>query len=59
MKHGKLCLSGLLITDEETVMQRLEAYPVSVTDKQTEDEWMLLQVEKLDQQESLWEKIAY
>ena len=45
-EHGKLCLSGLLITDEEIVMQRLEAYPVSVTDKQTEDEWMLLQIER-------------
>lgn len=45
-KNGKLCISGLLNTDEETVMHRLDAYPVSVTDKQTEDEWMLLQVER-------------
>lgn len=44
---GKLCLSGLLKTDEDVVMQNLEKYPVTVTDKQTEDEWMLLQIEKL------------
>jgi ribosomal protein L11 methyltransferase len=44
-KSGKLCLSGLLITDEEVVMQKLEGYPVTVTDKQTEEEWMLLQIE--------------
>lgn len=42
---GKLCLSGLLKTDENTVMERLEKFPVNVTDKQTEDEWMLMQIE--------------
>jgi len=44
-KKGKLCLSGLLKTDESTVMEKLARYPVQVTDKQTEDEWMLLQIE--------------
>lgn len=44
-KDGKLCLSGLLQTDEKAVLQKLKSYPVEVTDKQTEEEWMLLQVE--------------
>ncbi|WP_340102697.1 50S ribosomal protein L11 methyltransferase [Rhodohalobacter sp. 8-1] len=46
-RDGKLCLSGLLRTDEDSVMQKLSEYPVTVTDKQTEDEWMLLQIEIL------------
>jgi len=44
-KSGKLCLSGLLQTDEKTVMEHLETFPVEITDKQTEEEWMLLQIE--------------
>ena len=44
-KNGKLCLSGLLKTDEKIVIERLDKFPVKVTDKQTEDEWMLLQIE--------------
>lgn len=44
-KKGKLCLSGLLKTDEKAVIDELQNYPVSVTDKQTEDEWMMLQIE--------------
>jgi ribosomal protein L11 methyltransferase len=44
-KDGKLCLTGLLKTDEPSVMAKLEEFPVKVTDKQTEDEWMLLQIE--------------
>src|SRR6056297_1454410 len=47
-KKGKLCLSGLLKTDESKVMEKLASYPVQVTDKQTEDEWMLLQIEYSD-----------
>jgi ribosomal protein L11 methyltransferase len=43
--NGSLCLSGLLITDEDAVMKRLEDYPVTVIEKQTEEEWMLLQIE--------------
>jgi len=47
-KKGKLCLSGLLKTDESKVMEKLASYPVQITDKQTEDEWMLLQIEYSD-----------
>ena len=47
-KDGKLCLSGLLKTDEPSVMAKLEEFPVKLTDKQTEDEWMLLQIELSD-----------
>ena len=43
--NGILCLSGLLQTDEETVLRHLEKYPVEITDKQTEEEWMLMQIE--------------
>jgi ribosomal protein L11 methyltransferase len=43
---GSLCLSGLLITDEKAVMKRLNEYPVEVADKQTEDEWMLLEIKR-------------
>lgn len=48
-KNGKLCLSGLLKTDESTVIEKLNRYPVQVTDIQTEDEWMLLQIEYSDE----------
>ena len=45
---GTLCLSGLLITDKDAVLNHLSEYPVVVVNKETEDEWMLLEITKTE-----------
>lgn len=43
---GIICLSGLLYTDEEQVRDRLNRISAEVTDREQEEEWILLQLEK-------------
>ncbi|CAN5235549.1 50S ribosomal protein L11 methyltransferase [soil metagenome] len=46
-EQGILCLSGLLNTDEERIRNELKKNVVQITDIQKEDEWIMLQVEKI------------
>jgi ribosomal protein L11 methyltransferase len=46
---GVICLSGLLHTDEDTIRDRLSSQPVQVTEVEHEEEWILMQIEKLSQ----------
>jgi len=46
-EQGILCLSGLLNTDEERIRNELKNYSAQVTDIQKEEEWIMLQIEKI------------
>jgi len=43
---GVICLTGLLNSDEEDVRDELAKFPVSITDFQHEQEWILFEVSK-------------
>jgi len=46
-KNGILCLSGLLDTDEKRIQDELKKFPVKVTDVRKEEEWIMIQAEKI------------
>lgn len=48
-KQGTLCLSGLLNTDEDRIRNELRNYSVQVTDIQKEEEWIIMQIEKIQE----------
>lgn len=47
--NGVICLSGLLHTDEDIIRDRLLSQPVQVTDVEREEEWILMQIQKVKQ----------
>lgn len=42
---GTILLSGLLISDESVILEKISELNLRVTDRATEEEWMLLQIE--------------
>jgi ribosomal protein L11 methylase PrmA len=46
-KNGVICLSGLLHTDEDSIRDLLSSLPVQVIDVQREDEWILMELQKV------------
>lgn len=46
--EGIICLSGLLEADEESVRDVLSKLPVEVTDIEQEEEWILIQIQKVN-----------
>ncbi|MEX0944711.1 MAG: 50S ribosomal protein L11 methyltransferase [Balneolaceae bacterium] len=43
---GSICLTGLLISDEEVIREKLQNEPVDIIDIQTEEEWILFHLIK-------------
>lgn len=46
-KGGIICLSGLLHTDEDSMRDALSELSVEITDLEREEEWILIQIRKL------------
>ncbi|MDR9367355.1 MAG: 50S ribosomal protein L11 methyltransferase [Balneolaceae bacterium] len=44
---GMICLSGLLHTDEDAIRDRLYEMPVQVSDVEREEEWILMEIQKV------------
>ena len=44
---GLICLSGLLYTDEDAFRDRLYELPVQVSDVKREEEWILMEIQKV------------
>jgi ribosomal protein L11 methyltransferase len=47
-EEGIICLSGLLHTDEDAMRDVLAELPVEVTDLEREEEWILMQIKKVN-----------
>lgn len=47
-ERGIICLSGLLHTDEDAIRDALAELPVEVTDLEREEEWILMQIKKVN-----------